>query len=98
MIDFILPLFGRFHPIWVHLPIGILVFGVVLIFWSRKNLNTYLPIIKLAFLLGGAFAVLACVSGFLQYQNEGYSWNTVQFHLILGIITAVLSFVIWYKL
>lgn len=98
MIDFVLPLFGRFHPILVHLPIGFLVFGVILIFWGIKNLATYLPIIKLAFLLGGAFAVLASISGFLQYQHEGYSWDTVKFHLILGITTAVLSFVVWSRM
>lgn len=98
MIDFILPLFGRFHPILVHLPIGFLVFGVILIFWSGKNINTFLPILKLAFLLGGVFAVLASISGFLHYQNEGYSWDTVKFHLFLGIITAVLSFVILFRM
>jgi len=98
MIDFILPLFGRFHPILVHLPIGFLVFGVILIFWSGKNLSSFLPILKLAFLLGAFFAVLASISGFLHYQNEGYSWVTVKFHLILGIITALLSLVILFRM
>lgn len=98
MIDFILPLFGRFHPILVHLPIGFLVFGVILIFVFGKNLNTYLPILRLAFLLGALFAILASISGFLQYQNEGYSWDTVKFHLFLGILSAILSLVIWNRL
>ncbi|PZX55644.1 c-type cytochrome domain-containing protein [Algoriphagus chordae] len=98
MIDFILPLFGRFHPILVHLPIGFLVFGVILIFWSRKNITTYLPILSLSFFLGGLFAALASISGFLQYKNEGYSWDTVKIHLILGIITAILSLLIWYRM
>ncbi|MEB2777996.1 c-type cytochrome domain-containing protein [Algoriphagus sp. D3-2-R+10] len=98
MIDFVLPLFGRFHPILVHLPIGFLVFGVILIFWSGKNYSVYSPIIQLAFLLGGISALLASISGLLHYQNEGYSWDTVNFHLILGIFTTILSVGLWYHL
>ncbi|MEB2782221.1 c-type cytochrome domain-containing protein [Algoriphagus sp. C2-6-M1] len=98
MIDFILPLFGRFHPILVHLPIGFIVFGVILIFWAGKKYSAYSPIIELGFLLGGIAALLASISGFLQYQNEGYGWDTVKFHLILGIITTLLSFGLWYHL
>ncbi|WP_339706332.1 c-type cytochrome domain-containing protein [Algoriphagus aquimarinus] len=98
MIDFILPLFGRFHPILVHLPIGFLVFGVILIFWFGKKYNAYAPVIQLAFLFGGISALAASISGFLQYQNEGYSWDTVKFHLILGILTTLLSFGLWYHM
>ncbi|WPR76403.1 c-type cytochrome domain-containing protein [Algoriphagus sp. NG3] len=98
MLDFILPLFGRFHPILVHLPIGFLVFGVILIFWAGKKYSIYSPIIQLAFLLGGISAGLASISGFLQFQYEGYGWDTVKFHLILGIFTTVLSFGFWYYL
>jgi len=98
MIDFILPLFGRFHPILVHLPIGFLVFGVILIFWFGKKYNAYAPVIQLAFLFGGISALAASISGFLQYQNEGYGWDTVKFHLILGILTTLLSFGLWYHL
>ncbi|SFT87506.1 Uncharacterized membrane protein [Algoriphagus locisalis] len=98
MIDFILPLFGRFHPVLVHLPIGFLVFGVILIFWTGKKYPVYSPIIQLAFLLGGISAGFASVSGFLQYQGEGYGWDTVQFHLILGILTTLLSLGLWYHL
>lgn len=98
MIDFILPLFGRFHPILVHLPIGFLVFGVILIFGFGKKYSLYSPIIQLAFLLGGISALLASISGFLQYQNEGYGWDTVKFHLFLGILTTLLSSGLWYHL
>lgn len=98
MIDFILPLFGRFHPILVHLPIGFMVFGVILIFLFGKKYAAYSPIIQLAFLLGGISALLASISGFLQYQNEGYSWDTVNFHLILGVLTTLLSCGLWYHL
>lgn len=98
MLNFILPLVGRFHPILVHLPIGFLVFGVILIFWAGRKTLLYFPIIQLALLLGGFSALFASISGFLQYQSEGYSWDTVKFHLILGILTTALSFGLWYHL
>jgi uncharacterized membrane protein len=97
MIDFILPLFGRFHPILVHLPIGILAFGIILVFLSKKDSDKYLDSIRLAFLLGGIAAVLSSISGFLQYQHEGYTWDTVQFHLILGWSTVFASFWLFYE-
>ncbi|MEN2283193.1 c-type cytochrome domain-containing protein [Algoriphagus sp. SE2] len=98
MIDFILPLFGRFHPILVHLPIGILTFGIILVFLSKKGSIQYLDSIRLAFLLGGVTAVLSSISGFLQYQNEGFSWDTVQFHLIFGWATVFASFWLFHEI
>ncbi len=97
MMSFVFPLFGRFHPILVHLPIGILVFGVVLIFLSKKQDKTFLPAIQLAFLMGSIGGVLACISGFLQYQFEGFSWDTVKFHLIFGILTTAAGFFFYRK-
>ncbi len=97
MLNFILPLLGRFHPLVVHLPIGILVFGVILIFLSKKDDKNFLPTIHLAFLLGSIGGVLACISGFLQYRLEGFSWDTVQFHLIFGILTTVAGFYLYSK-
>ena len=97
MLSFIFPLLGRFHPILVHLPIGILVFGVLLIFLSKKQDKAFLPAIQLAFLLGSIGGVLACISGFLQYQFEGFSWDTVQFHLIFGVLTTAAGFFFYVK-
>ncbi|GMQ24495.1 ribonuclease inhibitor [Algoriphagus sp. oki45] len=97
MLSFFLPLLGRFHPILVHLPIGILVFAVILIFLSKKQDKTFLPAIQLAFLLGSIGGVLACISGFLQYQFEGFSLDTVQFHLIFGILTTAAGFFFYRK-
>jgi hypothetical protein len=98
MIEFIFPLFGRFHPILVHLPIGILLFGVVLVFLSKKGQTTYLPAIQLAFLLGGLAGVLSSTSGFLQYTYEGFAWDSVQFHLFLGLATTAAALWLFYEL
>ncbi|EAZ80167.1 c-type cytochrome domain-containing protein [Algoriphagus machipongonensis] len=98
MINFIFPLFGRFHPILVHLPIGFLAFGVILVFLSRRDTKEYLSAIRLSFLLGGIFATLSSVSGFFQYQYEGFTWDTVQFHFIFGWITVISSFGLFYQI
>ena len=92
MFDFLWPLFGRMHPLLVHLPIGILVFGILLCFLPKKENNGFLPTIRLAFLLGGVAALVAGLSGFLQYQFEGFAWEDVQIHLVGGISTALGSF------
>ncbi|MFC3880565.1 c-type cytochrome domain-containing protein [Algoriphagus namhaensis] len=89
--EFLLPLFGRFHPLFVHLPIGILFFAVLLIFISGKEKNSFKGVIPIAFLVGTCFALLSGISGFLQYRYEGYSWETVQIHLILGWSTIAIS-------
>lgn len=92
MTEFVLPFLGRMHPVLVHLPIGILLFGILLCFFPQKEKNALLPSIRLAFLIGGIAALLAGVSGFLQYQWEGFAWEDVHLHLFGGVITAVGSF------
>lgn len=98
MLDFLGPLLGRMHPLLVHLPIGILVFGIVLCFIPQKEKNNLLPAARLAFLLGGIAAFGAGISGFLQYQFEGFAWEDVRFHLIAGVITAIGSLAVYYQL
>ena len=92
MSEFLLPFLGRMHPVLVHLPIGILIFGILLCFFPQNGKNALLPSIRLAFLIGGIAALAAGVSGFLQYQWEGFAWEDVQLHLAGGMITAVGSF------
>lgn len=92
MTEFLLPFLGRMHPVLVHLPIGILIFGILLCFFPQNGKNLFLPSIRLAFLLGGLFSFAAGGSGFLQYQGEGFAWEDVQVHLIGGIFTSLGSF------
>jgi len=96
--EFILPLIGRLHPLLVHLPIGILLFGIILVFIPSKSKAGFLPTIQLAFLVGTGFGLMSAVSGFLQYQYEGYTWDTVKIHLIAGWITLFFSAGFYYQL
>jgi uncharacterized membrane protein/mono/diheme cytochrome c family protein len=92
MLGFILPLLGRLHPLLVHLPIGILIFGMMLVFWPKKPPTSFNPVIRLAFLMGGVSSILAGISGVMQYQFEGFTWDSIQNHLIAGLLTAIGSF------
>ena len=92
--------FGRFHPVLLHLPIG--VFALILIqelglIFSR---NSALPRQTTMFpmFFGAASAIIAVLAGFLLYQGEDYGESTViSRHLWGGIIfasVAVLTFII----
>lgn len=98
MLDFLGPLLGRMHPLLVHLPIGILIFGIALCFFPQRDRNNFIPAIRLAFLLGGIAALGAGISGFLQYQFEGFAWEDVRVHLVGGVLTALGSFGLFFHL
>ena len=94
--DLLKQLLGRLHPLLVHLPIGFIVLGLLLQWYDRKT-GQYRKIIGLIYLWGGTSAVLACITGYLQYLGEGYAFETVKWHLWLGIVTAVFSFLMYFK-
>ncbi|MBC8770370.1 hypothetical protein H4O18_20405 [Arenibacter sp. BSSL-BM3] len=90
-------LIGRLHPVVVHLPIGFIIAGLLLQWYDRKN-NEWSKIIGIIFKWGFIFATVACVSGFLLYQSEGYSFDTIKFHLWMGIVTALFSLLMYLRL
>jgi len=94
--DVLKQLLGRLHPIIVHLPIGFIILGLLLRWYDRKR-NEFDQAIPLIFLWGGYFAVLACISGYAQYLGEGFAFDTVKWHLWLGIATAVFCFLSYFK-
>jgi uncharacterized membrane protein len=92
--DVIKQLVGRLHPLIVHLPIGFIVCAVMLQWFDRKK-NEYLKLIPLIYFWAGIFAIMACITGYLQYLGEGYAFATVQWHLWSGIVTALFSFLMY---
>jgi len=84
--------FGRFHPLLVHLPIGILylafIFEVLSYFSSYKKLR---QAIQPALFWGALFAVLAAGSGYLLSLEGGYDDKLLRTHQLTGIATAILS-------
>ncbi|TMM52207.1 hypothetical protein FEE95_21205 [Maribacter algarum] len=94
--DVLKQLLGRLHPIIVHLPIGFIILGLLLRWYDRKR-NEFDHAIPLIFLWAGYSAVLTCITGYAQYIGEGYTFETVKWHLWLGITTALFSFLMYFK-
>lgn len=98
MIEFIIPLIGRFHPLIVHLPIGFILFALLMLFYPKKNNTIFYPVLEFALWWSTVTAILACISGFLLYTSEGYAFATVRNHLILGLLTAAICGLLYFQL
>jgi uncharacterized membrane protein len=89
--------FGRFHPVLVHLPIGLLVVVPVLELFGLISLWSHLQ--KSAgfiLTLAAAGAVGATLAGWLLAWSGGYQGETVMNHLWGGIATSAASlYLVW---
>lgn len=92
--DIVKQLLGRLHPLLVHLPIGFIILGILLQFYDRRK-KEFNKVISLIYLWAAYFAIAACITGYVQYIEEGYSFNSVKLHLWSGIATALFSIVMW---
>ncbi|QCW99542.1 DUF1549 domain-containing protein [Aggregatimonas sangjinii] len=90
--NWILHLLGRFHPLLVHFPIGLLVVALFMelstIGGKHKGIRegTYWLVY-----LGTFFAILSALFGWLLRIWEDYSGELVDNHQYTGIATAVLA-------
>jgi uncharacterized membrane protein len=85
---------GRMHPLLLHLPIGFLI--IAFIFWlGRKNVNaeSFSQIFILLLQVTAFTAALAALMGFFLSREGGYEETLLGKHRILGVGTAVLSYV-----
>lgn len=92
MLDFI----GHLHPVIVHLPIGILLLGVLMMVYEHySKVDLQLPI-SLAFLVGSISAVMACIAGWILSNSGEYDALLVQKHQWTGISTAVIGLLVYF--
>ena len=94
--DFVIFL-GRFHPLVVHLPIGILMLAFVMELLSRREKFKAIGEAT-AFVLfwGSISAWLAVFLGLMLSQSGGYNEGTLFWHKWLGIFLAIGSTVAWW--
>ncbi len=82
---------GRFHPLLLHLPIG-LIFAILLLeffeLFSERNSVTYRIKVWL-FNVCIAFTVVTIITGFALQGEAGYSDERVALHKWLGIIFGI---------
>ncbi len=87
---------GKFHPLVVHFPIGILMIFIVLGFIiPRKQLQESYKIIWLILLVSAIFATFSCISGLVLSGSGAYNLKLVNNHRNLGIALALLNWIIF---
>ena len=91
MIEFI----AHLHPVIVHLPIGILLFGAILMAYQHFSSTDLNAAISLAFLLGSISAIAACVAGWLLSLSGEYDAALIFKHQWTGIATAILGCLVY---
>lgn len=83
---------GRFHPVIVHLPIGVLLLALLLqwiSFKPRYHIST--PVLKLVWWIGIAGALISCITGYLLSLKGDYAADLVNIHMWMGIAVALTS-------
>lgn len=95
--EHLIQLFGRFHPLVVHLPIGILFLAVGLELPARRKKYAFLaPALPLLWAAGFLSAVVACVAGYLLKLSGGYEEGAVDIHQYMGIALAVTAGLVFF--
>lgn len=85
-------LIGRFHPLLVHLPIGILLLVILFeLLPSKKNYRSLKRSIGTILSIGTVSAIFSCITGYLLSQSGDYSSNLVGWHQWIAIILTIYS-------
>ncbi|WP_242094253.1 DUF2231 domain-containing protein [Aestuariivivens sediminicola] len=94
--------FGRFHPLIVHLPIGIFILGYgfeILFQLGYRNIVNSRKVILLIYSIGLLSGFMAAVTGWLLSFSNDYGIEPLNDHRNLGIVTLlVMLAVIIYQL
>ncbi len=90
---------GRFHPVLVHLPIGILLMGLLLQWLSTREHYKISPeVIKIVLLCGSSTAIVACITGYLLSLSGDYDGSLVSWHMWMGLVVALVSVLLCIKI
>ncbi|HEX8060259.1 MAG TPA: c-type cytochrome domain-containing protein, partial [Cyclobacteriaceae bacterium] len=81
---------GKFHPLFVHLPIGVLLIGVLFI-WLNESGRP----LKIVLGVGAIAAVASVITGLLLAQSEGYA-DEVSYHKWAGIMLMIASVALFF--
>jgi len=87
-------LIGRFHPLLVHLPIGILLIAALFQLLALKPKYASMhAATSIALFWGMISAILSCISGYLLSLSGDYDDELVDMHTWFAIATASVSFI-----
>src|SRR6478672_7999194 len=93
-----LELIGHLHPALVHLPIGILLIGLLIQWLARKEKYSAMKAaVPLVLLCGAITALFSCLTGYILSTTDDYDKTLVTWHMWMGIGTALVSFMLYAK-
>lgn len=88
---------AHFHPVLVHLPIGILLIGCLfqwlVINEQYKKLG---PAVGITLFWGMVTSILSCITGYLLSLSGEYEGGLVDQHQYFGIAVAILAILLYY--
>jgi len=88
---------GRFHPLAVHLPIGILLLAAIIALISRKKrFRVLAPSLDFILLLGAISAAVACMLGYMLSWGGDYNTEVLFWHQWAGILLTMVSFFLYW--
>ena len=92
MILSIQEIIGHFHPLLVHLPIGILLIAVLFqLFAGEERYHSMHVAAGIALFWGMISAIASCISGFFLSKTDDYDESLISKHQWFGISVAVVS-------
>jgi len=95
----VLEFFGHLHPLLVHLPIGILLAGILLYWISGKE--KYKPVrsaVPVILFWGVIAAAVTCMTGWLLSLSDDYDKSLLGWHQWMGISVAFFSLLLYVKI
>lgn len=99
IIESIFEFIGRFHPLFVHLPIGILLVALLFQLISRiekyKKLHTAVPALMF---FGAISAAFSCITGYLLSLSGEYDGSTLDWHMWMGMGVLVVAIILCIRL
>lgn len=85
-------LIGHFHPLLVHLPIGILLLAILFeLLPSWKSYRSLKRSVITILSIGSVSAIMSCITGYLLSQSGDYESGIVGWHQWMGIALTVYS-------
>jgi len=90
---------GRMHPLVLHLPIGILIFLVVIVFFQKRLDSSFATeIVHIGLIITSLSASLAALFGFFLSLQSDYGTAALMRHKVSGITLSFLCYAVllWY--
>lgn len=91
-------LIGHFHPLLVHLPIGILLVALLLQWLSQKSkYESFKHAVPLILLFGSITAFVSSITGYFLSISDDYDQSLVNWHMWMAIGVVLTSAILYTK-